>query len=56
MPTATTKLVATGLAAGAWNTITVTVPADAVNVAVLGVQFDVTAAWTGTVYVDNVNW
>ena len=51
-----TKVDAEDLAAGAWNTITVTVPADAVNVVVLGVQFHVTAAWTGTVFVDSVDW
>lgn len=45
------------LTAGAWNTLTVTVPANAVTpLASLGVQFFTSAAWSGTCYVDTVGW
>ena len=45
------------LTAGAWNTITVTVPANAVTpLYQLGVQFTTGAAWTGTCYIDTVSW
>jgi hypothetical protein len=45
------------LTAGAWNTITVTVPSNAVTpLYQLGVQFSTGAAWTGTCYVDTVSW
>jgi hypothetical protein len=45
------------LTAGAWNTITVTVPANAVTpLYQLGVQFSTNAAWTGTCYIDSISW
>jgi hypothetical protein len=45
------------LTAGAWNTLTVTVPSNAVTpLYQLGVQFSTNAAWTGTCYVDTVSW
>jgi Glycoside hydrolase family 44 len=47
----------TSLTAGAWNTITVTVPSNAVTpLYQLGVQFATNAAWTGTCYIDTVSW
>jgi hypothetical protein len=46
-----------GLTAGAWNTITLPVPATAtLPLQALGVQFTTNAAWTGTCYVDSVSW
>jgi len=40
-----------------WNTITVTVPSNAVTpLYQLGVQFTTGATWTGTCYVDSVSW
>lgn len=45
------------LTAGAWNTISVTVPATAQTpLDQLGVELATSAAWTGTVYVDSVGW
>lgn len=44
------------LTAGAWNLIPVTVPADAQPLDSLGVEFTTNAAWTGTAYVDAVEW
>ncbi len=45
------------LTTNAWNTITVTVPSNAVTpLFQLGVQFTTGAAWTGTCYVDAVSW
>lgn len=45
------------LKAGAWNTITVTVPSNAViPLDQLGVEFDTGGAWTGTCYIDSVGW
>jgi hypothetical protein len=41
---------------GAWTTITVTVPSNAMAIDRLGVQFHTTGAWSGTVNVDSVNW
>ena len=47
----------TSLTAGAWNTITVNVPSNAVTpLYQLGVQFATNAAWTGTCYIDSVSW
>ena len=50
----------TGIASlktNAWNTITVTVPASAaVPLYALGVEVTTTGAWTGTAYIDAVNW
>lgn len=45
------------LQANAWNTITVTVPSNAVTpLYQLGVQFFTNGAWSGTCYVDSVGW
>jgi hypothetical protein len=45
------------LATNAWNTITVTVPSNAViPLYQLGVQFSVSSSWTGTCYIDSVAW
>jgi len=42
--------------AGMWNTLTVAIPSTGGAVSSLGVQFNLTASWTGTVYVDAVTW
>ena len=48
---------ASSLKAGAWNTLTVAVPANAATpLYQLGVQFFTGGAWSGTCYVDSVNW
>ncbi len=48
---------ASSLKAGAWNTLTVAVPANAVTpLYQLGVQFFTGGAWSGTCYVDSVSW
>ncbi|MEO5767339.1 MAG: hypothetical protein ABIS92_03225, partial [Polyangia bacterium] len=44
------------LTAGAWNTMTVVIPAGTGAIGSLGVQFSLTGAWTGTVYIDSVTW
>ncbi|HEV2437787.1 MAG TPA: cellulase family glycosylhydrolase [Verrucomicrobiae bacterium] len=45
------------LTANAWNTITLTVPANAVSpMQSLGVQFFTSAGWTGTCYIDSVSY
>lgn len=45
------------LTAGAWNTITLTVPSNAVTpLAELGVEFTTSGAYTGSAYVDAVTW
>ena len=47
----------TSLTPGAWNTITLTVPSSSVTpLQYLGLNFTTGAAWTGTVYVDSINW
>jgi hypothetical protein len=47
----------TSLTPGAWNTITLTVPSSSVTpLNSLGLNFTTGAAWTGTVYVDAINW
>lgn len=44
-----------GLTANAWNTISVTVPANAVtNFTEIGIQFDMKDLWNGTLYLDTV--
>ena len=44
------------LTANAWNTITLTVPTNAVSpLQNLGIQFITSAAWTGTCYIDSVS-
>jgi hypothetical protein len=54
----TSKWVATtSLTAGAWNTVTVTVPSTAVSpLHQLGVEVFTDAAWSGAVHVDSVSW
>jgi len=47
---------ASSLTANAWNTITVTVPANAAALAQLGVEVATSSSWTGTIYVDSVSW
>ncbi|HZT41147.1 MAG TPA: hypothetical protein VFA07_03115 [Chthonomonadaceae bacterium] len=45
------------LKTNAWNTITVTVPSNAVTpLYQLGVQFFTNAAWKGACYVDSISW
>jgi len=45
------------LTKNAWNTITVTVPSNAVTpLYQLGVQFTTGATWTGTCYIDSISW
>jgi hypothetical protein len=39
-----------------WSTLALTVPSGGTQVGRMGVQFYVTPAWTGTVYVDSVSW
>ena len=41
----------------AWNTLTLTVPTNAVTpLNALGVQFVTSGAWTGTCYIDSIAW
>jgi len=42
--------------AGTWTTLMVTVPTSGGAINALGIEFHVTGAWTGTVYIDSVNW
>lgn len=43
--------------ANAWNTLTLTVPANATSpLQALGIQFMTSGAWTGTCYIDSVSW
>ncbi len=43
--------------ANAWNTLTLTVPANAVSpFQAFGIQFATSAAWTGTCYIDSISW
>jgi hypothetical protein len=44
------------LKTGAWNTLTVQIPADAALLSSLGVQFTTNGAFNGTVYIDSVNF
>jgi hypothetical protein len=45
------------LTAGAWNTLTVTVPPSATTpLKLLGLKITTGAAWTGTLYIDSVDW
>jgi hypothetical protein len=39
-----------------WTTIVLSVPATETNVTRLGVQFASSGAWTGTLYVDSIDW
>jgi hypothetical protein len=43
--------------AGAWNTVTVTVPSGATTpLQRLGLKIATGAAWTGTLYIDSIDW
>ncbi|MEZ0325952.1 MAG: glycoside hydrolase family 44 protein [Fimbriimonas sp.] len=45
------------LTTNAWNTITVTVPSNAVTpLYQLGVQFTTSSTWTGSCYIDAISW
>ncbi|MFL5305655.1 MAG: hypothetical protein ACJ8F1_10590 [Polyangia bacterium] len=45
------------LHSGEWNTLTVTVPTNAVTpLDQLGVAITTDATWTGTLYIDSVSW
>ena len=45
------------LVVGAWNTVTVTVPPNAVTpLYSLGVTFTTSGTWTGTCYIDSISW
>jgi endoglucanase len=45
------------LTPNAWNTVTLTVPTNAVTpLNALGVQFITSGAWTGICYIDSVSW
>jgi hypothetical protein len=45
------------LTQGAWNTVTVTVPAGAaMPLNELGVEFRVSATWSATCYIDSISW
>jgi hypothetical protein len=46
----------TSLTVGAWNTITVKVPSPSAPIAWIGAQISLSAAWTGAVYLDSINW
>jgi hypothetical protein len=46
----------TSLTTNAWNTISITVPSNASPLDSLGVEFSTSGAWTGTCYIDSVNW
>jgi hypothetical protein len=41
---------------GAWNTVTVAFASSATAPALMGVQFHVTAPWSGSVFVDSIGW
>jgi hypothetical protein len=41
---------------GAWSTLTVVVPTTAPSIAKLGIQLHTGGAWSGTVYVDSIEW
>jgi hypothetical protein len=44
------------LKTNAWNTLTVTVPANATSLFELGVDVTTNATWSGIVYVDSISW
>ncbi len=45
------------LSSDAWNTLTLTVPVnDTTPLQRLDIQFTTSAAWTGTVYIDSIQW
>ena len=46
-----------GFTPNAWNTLSLTVPANAVSpFHYLGIQFNTSAGWTNTCYIDSVSW
>lgn len=47
---------ASALTLGAWNTLALTIPSDATAVQSLGVEFEVSSPWVGSVFVDAVSW
>ena len=47
----------TSITPGQWNTVTLTIPAASVSpLNGLGVNFHTTGAWSGTCYIDSINW
>jgi hypothetical protein len=44
------------LTRGGWTSLPLTVPPIATAIGRMGVQFYVTAAWTGTVHLDSISW
>ena len=42
--------------AGSWSTFTVSLPANSAPIANMGVRFHTMAAWSGTVYIDSINY
>jgi hypothetical protein len=45
------------LVADAWNTLTIAVPPSAITpMKRFGLQISTGAAWTGTIYIDSINW
>lgn len=41
---------------GQWNTLQLSIPGDAAPLQSIGVEFALSAAWSGAVYVDSVGW
>lgn len=44
------------LTLGAWNTLTIAIPAGAAPLQSIGVEYNISAAWSGATYVDSVDW
>jgi hypothetical protein len=44
------------LSVGTWSTLILRIPTNADPIRVVGVEFNVTAPWAGTVYIDSVDW
>jgi hypothetical protein len=42
--------------AGTWNTLTVTAPSSGAAIGSVGLQVHLTGSWSGTLYLDSVNW
>jgi hypothetical protein len=51
-----TRITAANITRDGWTTVKVNVPTDAAAILRLGVQFESTGAWTGTVYLDSIDW
>ncbi len=47
---------ASALVIGGWNTINLTVPSNAAPLQGMGIQFSISTAWTGVIYVDSIAW